>query len=118
MKKLEYYSYSKEDLDSSSWWWSIFCYGWFFSLVPFLIYSNRNKFIYHHARQGVVQFVLIIVSLLFLIIPTFGELLFLVYLMLNCSISIMGIILYNKNLIYEFPVIGFFAKKIKVSKFD
>jgi len=118
MNKITYYSYKENDLNNAGWWWGIFSYGLLLAFIPFLIYSNKNKFIYHHSKQGIIQFLFFIAGFLFLYVPKIGELLLLTYFLLHFSVSVIGIILYIKKEIYEFPLIGHLSRFIKVSSYD
>ncbi len=113
-----YYTYAEKEPQNATLVWGILSYGLIFSIVPFIIFANKNKFIYHHARQGLVQFVLFVLSFLFVFIPKIGDVLLLIAFMLHFSLSVTGIILYSKKLIFEIPLIGHIARLLKVSIYD
>lgn len=113
-----YYNYPEKDVRGAALIWGILSWSLPFSLLPFLIFANKNKFIYHHARQGVVEFVFFVLSVLFAFIPKIGDILMLTSFLLCFSISIIGLVLYIKKLSYEIPIIGTLARLIKVSTFD
>ncbi|TYB31596.1 MAG: hypothetical protein FXF47_03095 [Candidatus Mcinerneyibacterium aminivorans] len=118
MNKKDYYLYNTKDIENAGWWWGFLSYGLIFSFIPFLIYSNKNKFIYHHSKQGVMQFLFFAAGFMLLYIPKVGELFLLAYFLLHFSISFIGIILYIKKEIYEFPIIGLISRMIKISSYD
>lgn len=113
-----YYNYPEKDVQGAAFIWGILAWSLPFSLVPFLIFANKNKFIYHHARQGVVEFVFFVISVLFVFIPKIGDIVMLLSFLLCFSISCIGIVLYYKKMTYEIPVFGALARLIRVSSFD
>jgi len=113
-----YYNYPEKDVQGASLFWGIMAWALPFSLVPFLVFANKNKFIYHHARQGVLLFVVFILSVIFAFIPTIGDIFMLITFGLCFAVAVVGIIIYTRKMIYEFPVIGPIARLIKVSTFD
>lgn len=116
--KQEYYKYREKELTDAKWWWGLLVYSLPFSLIPFFVFSDKNKFIYHHAKQGLFQFVFFIFSFLSILTPKVGDILLLFFLGLNFSFSVMGMIYYWRKEIYEFPIIGFLARMTRISYYD
>ena len=82
-------------------------YLWIISLIMLLI-KKDSKFIQFHAKQGLVIFIVAVISWFFLWIPVFGWLLNLAIIVL----VVVGFIKAYSGEYYKMPVISIFADKI------
>ena len=78
-------------------------------LVPLLV-KKDSKFAQFHAKQGLIFLVIWVVGWIFFLIPLFGQILALTILVLN----IIALVQALNGKYWEVPVIGDFAKKIKL----
>ncbi|HHH84797.1 MAG TPA: hypothetical protein ENL15_02450 [Firmicutes bacterium] len=115
MEHRHYYTFEEQELRRASWIWGLLSYGLPLSLIPAFLFIHRNKFIHYHAKQGVVQFAFFLVFFFFLFLPKIGEILFLLGMLLQFSLSVTGFVLYCQKEIVEFPVIGSMARRLKLS---
>ncbi|HPE19923.1 MAG TPA: hypothetical protein PLV02_01145 [Candidatus Mcinerneyibacteriales bacterium] len=115
MEHRQYYTFEEQELRRATWIWGLLSYGLPFSLIPAFLFTHKNKFIHYHAKQGVVQFAFFLLFFLFLFLPKIGEILFLLSMLLQFSISVTGIVLYFQKEIFEFPVIGSLARRLKLN---
>jgi uncharacterized membrane protein len=116
MEYRQYYTFEDRDLRRASWIWGIFAYGLPLSLLPLFLFAGKNKFIHYHAKQGLVQFAFFLLFFLLLFIPKIGEILFLLGMLLQFSLSVIGIVLYWQKEIVEFPVIGSLARHLNLDR--
>ncbi len=114
MRKKDYYSFDSKDMFKARWWMGVLAYGLPLSLIPLFIYPGKNRFVYVHAKQGAVQLIFFLLSFLTLFIPKVGELIFIILMILHFSISVTGIVLFFFKTIFEFPVIGALARKMRL----
>ncbi len=114
MSKERYYTFDDRDIFKSRWWMGVFSYGLPLSLIMLFVYAKKSKFVYYHAKQGAVQFVFFLLSFLSLYIPKVGELIFLMLMLLNFSISVTGIVLFIRKEICEFPILGSAARHMRL----
>jgi len=84
-------------------------YVWVLFLIP-LLGKRENKFCQFHAKQGLVLFLIEVVGWLVFWIPVIGWLLFLVVVIL----AIVGILKALSGKYWEMPILGQYAKKIKL----
>lgn len=93
--------------------YAILSYLWILCLVPILL-KKEDEFVLFHSRQGLMLFIVEIAVVVVGIVPLIGP--FVVKLgMLVCGIlSLAGIIQVLMGSKKELPVIGEWAKKIKI----
>ncbi len=82
-------------------------------LVP-LLAKKDSPFAQHHGKQGLVLFIAEIVISLVNIVPILGQLVWLVGSIVFLVISIMGLVKALNGEMWEVPVIGQYAKQIKL----
>jgi len=84
-------------------------YVWILCLVPLFLKRN-SKFVQHHAKQGLVLFIIEIIGWLIFWIPLIGWLLF-VYVII---MAVMGIMNSMQGRMWEMPILGKYARKINL----
>ncbi|MFW0837482.1 MAG: DUF4870 domain-containing protein [Candidatus Komeilibacteria bacterium] len=84
-------------------------YIWILCIIPLFLKRN-SKFAQHHARQGLVLFIVEIIGWLVFWIPVIGWLLFVAVLLL----SVTGIVKAYQGEWWEMPYLGRWAKKLNI----
>lgn len=84
-------------------------YLWIFCLIP-LFFGKRSEFVKFHARQGMVLLICWFVVSILTWLPIIGQLAVLVLLI----VSIIGIVKTMKGEEWEIPVLGKYARQIKI----
>lgn len=82
-------------------------------LVPLLV-KKESKFCQFHAKQGLILFIGEAVITLLNIIPFIGQIIWVIGIIIALIASITGIIKALAGEYWEMPVLGEYAKKIKV----
>ena len=92
-------------------------YLWILCLVP-LLAKKDSKFAQHHGRQGlvltVISIILWVVGFVLIFIPIIGWLILFVAWITLIVLAVMGIVKSLNGEYWEIPVIGEYAKKIKL----
>jgi len=92
-------------------------YLWILCLVPLLAKKN-SKFAQHHGKQGlvltVISIILWVVGFILIFIPVIGWLVLFVAWITLIVLAVMGIVKSLNGEYWEIPVIGEYAKKIKL----
>lgn len=91
----------------------ILAYLSFLVLVPWLV-ARRDKFVQFHVRQGLILLVLEAATWLLGIIPILGWLAIFILWIIWTILSIYGIMVVLRGEEKPLPIIGQFAKKIKI----
>ncbi len=85
--------------------------------VPLLM-ARDSKFAQYHAKQGLVLFIveaiIMLLSNIFIFIPIFGWLVIMVAYIVVVVLSIIGILKALEGTYCEMPVLGEYAKKLKI----
>lgn len=84
-------------------------YVWVLCLLP-LLGKRHSKFVQHHAKQGLVLFLVELVGMLVFWIPLFGQLLFLFFV----GLSVVGVYKALAGKYWEMPILGRYAKDINL----
>lgn len=105
---------SKGDAETNK-WWGVLGYISILCLVP-LLARKESPFAQHHAKQGTVLFIAgVLLSIISFVLPwVFIGLLVFVGDVLLFILGIMGIVYAWQGKMWNMPVLGEFAKKIKV----
>jgi uncharacterized membrane protein len=92
-------------------------YLWILCLVP-LLGKKSSKFAQHHGKQGlvltVVSIILWVVGFILVFIPIIGWLVLFVAWITLIVLAVMGIIKSLNGEMWEMPILGEYAKKIKL----
>lgn len=99
---------NESDIDSNKTLAAI-SYIWILFLIP-LFLKRDSKFVQHHAKQGLVLFIIEVIISFVMWFPIIGQLLFLAALI----ISIIGFIKAINGEWWEAPVLYNWSKKIKI----
>src|SRR5680860_1594678 len=81
-------------------------------LIP-LFTKKDDKFVFFHAKQGLVLFIVEIITYFILTIPGFGWIIAPIASLIWFALSIVGIINVLGGEMKELPILGKFADKIK-----
>jgi uncharacterized membrane protein len=85
--------------------------------VPLLM-ARESKFAQYHAKQGLVLFIveaiIMVISNILIFIPVFGWLVIMIAYLLVVVLSIIGILKALEGSFWEMPVLGEYAKKLKI----
>jgi uncharacterized membrane protein len=93
-------------------WLSAVAYIWILFIVPLLL-KRDDEFVQHHAKQGLVLFVLEVLVVIFGGLPVLGWFLILPLGSLLCVIlAVLGIIHALQGDMWAMPFLSKFAKKI------
>jgi fumarate reductase subunit D len=84
-------------------------YVWVLCLIP-VFFGKKRPFVEFHARQGLVLLILWLVVSLLSWVPIVGQLAVLVLLI----VSIIGVVKTMKGEEWEIPVLGKYARQIKI----
>lgn len=84
-------------------------YIWILFLIP-LFLKRDSKFVQHHAKQGLILFIIEVLISFVMWIPIIGQLLFLIALIT----AIIGFIKAINGELWEAPVLYNWSKKIKI----
>ena len=82
-------------------------------LIP-LFTKKDDKFVFFHAKQGLVLFIVEIITYFILTIPVFGWIIAPIASLIWFALSIVGIINVLGGEMKELPILGKFADKIKI----
>lgn len=92
-------------------------YVFILCFVPLLM-ARESKFAQYHAKQGLVLFIveaiIMVVSNILIFIPVLGWLAIMIAYLLVLVLSIMGILKALEGSFWEMPVLGEYAKKLKI----
>ncbi|MBU4315234.1 DUF4870 domain-containing protein [Patescibacteria group bacterium] len=92
-------------------------YVFLLCFIPLLL-AKDSKFAQYHAKQGLVLFIVeaivMIASNIFIFIPVFGWLVIMVAYLLVAILAIIGILKALEGTYWEMPVLGEYAKKLKI----
>ena len=88
-------------------------YLWILCLVP-LLGKKDSKFAQHHGKQGLVLTIISILLWVVNIVPILGQLVFIFGTLAIFILAIMGIIKSLNGEMWEMPILGEYAKKIKL----
>lgn len=80
-------------------------------LIPLLL-KSKDKFVYHHAKQGLVLFIFEIIIIVVGLLPLIGWLVSFLGLIFAVLMSIMGILNALAGRMWEMPVLGKYKGKI------
>lgn len=78
--------------------------------LPLFVYRN-DKFVYFHARQGLVLWVISVVAVASLFLPGSGKFLFIVLMGIYAAAGVAGIITSLSGSAWDLPVIGTLARR-------
>ncbi len=84
-------------------------YIWALCLIP-LLFKRGSKFAQHHAKQGLVLFIIELIGWLIFWIPIIGWLLFIIVLVY----SVLGIMNAVQGQWWEMPYLSKYAKRISL----
>jgi len=82
-------------------------------LIPLLM-KKDDKFVFFHAKQGLVLFVIEIITSLVLMIPILGWIIAPIASLIWLVLSIIGIVNVLGGEMKELPILGKYAGKIKI----
>jgi len=88
-------------------------YLWILVLIP-ILYKRDNEFIMFHARQGLVVLIASFFSSLISWIPSLGYYLSMIAGLGLAVLALLGIINALDGKQWEMPILGKYAKKIKI----
>lgn len=91
--------------------WCIPAYVWVFSFIPYFI-KRKNKFVYFHAKQGVVLFIAEIIFILISAIPILGQIVGILGLIFCTILSIRGMIAGLRGKEWVMPWLGRYTEKL------
>jgi fumarate reductase subunit D len=78
--------------------------------IPLFLYRN-NKFVYFHARQGLVLWMISVAAVASLFLPGSGKFLFVVLMGIYAVSAMIGIVAALSGSVWELPVIGSLARR-------
>ncbi len=78
--------------------------------VPLFLYRN-DKFVYFHARQGLVLWVISVLAIASLFLPGSGKFLFVVLMGIYLAASAVGVLSSLLGATWEIPAIGKLARR-------
>jgi len=82
-------------------------------LIP-LLTKKDDKFIFFHAKQGLVLFIVEIITYFVLMIPILGWIIAPIASLIWLALSIIGIVNVLGGEMKELPILGKYASKIKI----
>ncbi|MFC1570870.1 DUF4870 domain-containing protein [Candidatus Omnitrophota bacterium] len=93
--------------------YAILSYLWVLCLIPFLL-KKENRFVSFHARQGLMLFIVEVGVGIVGIIPGIGSFISMIGILVCGILSLIGIVQVLMGKEWKIPVIGDWAKNIKV----
>lgn len=102
-----------EDTKSAGNVYAILSYLWVLCLIP-LLFKKDDEFVIFHAKQGLVLFILEVALGIIGIVPFLGPIVVMLGTIFCGIISLVGIIKVLMGEKWEIPVLGEWARKIKV----
>ena len=93
--------------------YAILSYLWILCLVPILM-KKEEEFVMFHARQGLMLFIVEVGIGIVGIVPVIGHFIATVGMLVCGILSLVGIVQVLMGNKWEIPVIGEWAKKIKI----
>ncbi|MFN3301625.1 MAG: DUF4870 domain-containing protein [Patescibacteria group bacterium] len=91
--------------------WTIPAYIWVFAFVPYFL-KRKNKFVYFHAKQGVILFITEIIAVLISAIPVIGQIIGIILFILCAFFSIKGMIMGLRGKYWTMPWLGKYTEKV------
>ena len=88
-------------------------YLWIFCFIP-LLWRRNSHFAQHHARQGLVLLIAGFFGMLVGWIPLFGYFLSMLIGLILAILALFGIINALDGKYWQMPILGHFAKKIRI----
>ena len=93
--------------------YAILAYLWILCLIPVLM-KKEDEFVRFHARQGLMLFIVEVGIGILGIIPFLGQIIYLLGVLVCGILSLVGIVQVLMGNKWEMPVIGEWARKIKI----
>jgi len=90
----------------------VLSYVWILCFVPLLL-KRKDKFVGHHARQGLVLFIFEVILMVLGVIPLLGWLLAFVGWIIAVILALSGITNVLAGKIWRMPILGKYADKLR-----
>ncbi len=103
----------KEEVSSSDRAWSVVAYIWVFAFIPLLL-KRKRSFVFYHAKQGVVLFIVEIILTFIFSIPFLGWLIGIIGYFLCAIFSLRGIFTALAGKKLPLPWLGKYGENIRI----